>query len=85
MSFDELPIGLPDVLFDMLLFVVKLSFVLSVGLYIVLLNVLSGMPFEVLLFFEPSVSSLVVSSRRPLRACRSTSTLVAFVPDRNGV
>lgn len=84
MPFGGLPIELPEVLFDILLSV-ELSSVSSVGLYIVLLNVLSGMPFEVLLFFEPSNSSLIVSSRRTLRTCRSTGTLVTFVRDQNGV
>ena len=70
MPLGGLPVEMPDEMFsmpfDMLLFV-ELSFVSPVRLYIVLLDVPSGMAFQVLLFFDPSVMSLVVSVRSTRR------------------
>ena len=70
MPLGGLPVEMPDEMFsmpfDMLLFV-ELSFVSPIRLCIVLLNVPSGMPFQVLLFFDPSVVLLVVSVRSTRR------------------
>jgi len=74
MPLSGLPVEMPDEMFsmpfDMLLFV-ELSFVSPIRLYIVLLDVPSGMPFQVLSFFDPSVVLLVVSGRSTRRVFKT--------------